>query len=33
MIRIARSLDSIRKKNAYVLLEEQGTRPQVHYYN
>ena len=23
----------IRKKNAYVLLEEQGTRPQVHYYN
>ena len=23
----------IREKNAYVLLEEQGTRPQVHYYN
>ena len=23
----------IREKHAYVLLEEQGTRPQVHYFN
>ena len=23
----------IRERNAYVLLEEQGTRPQVHYFN
>jgi molybdopterin-containing oxidoreductase family iron-sulfur binding subunit len=23
---------TIREKHAYVLLEEQGTRPQVHYY-
>ena len=24
---------TIRERDAYVLLEEQGTRPQVHYFN
>ena len=24
---------TIRDKHAYVLLEEQGTRPQVHYFD
>lgn len=24
---------TVRSKNAYVLLEEQGTQPKVHYFN